>query len=493
MQTKKAIVIGSGVAGMAVAIRLATDGFETSVYEKNDYPGGKLSYFEKAGFRFDRGPSLFTQPTHIEDIFNYANIPIEKYFSYQPVDIACHYFFANGKRVLAYTDTHQFAQELHSQLNENPRAVTDYLQRADNLYNKVGHIFLNHSLHKAGTWFQSHTIEALRTVGLGDLFSSLHRSNKKHFQTAEAVQLFNRYATYNGSNPYQAPGMLRMIPHLEMNEGTFYPKGGMISITQALYHLALDKGVRFHFNHPVEKIYTKGNQVTGIETDGKSIDADVVISNGDVYYTYRHLLNDTKRAAKIARTERSSSALIFYWGIEKRFTELGLHNILFSDAYKEEFTHIFKHKTLYHDPTVYINITSKMESHHAPEGCENWFVMINAPVQEGQDWTEMKNTARKNIISKVNKILSCDIEQHISTETVLDPVGIFNNTGTYKGALYGTSSNSKWSAFLRPANFSKEWKGLYFCGGTVHPGGGIPLCLKSAEITSTIIRNDYQQ
>jgi len=170
-----------------------------------------------------------------------------------------------------------------------------------------------------------------------------------------------------------------------------------------------------------------------------------------------------------------------------------LHNILFSNAYEEEFAHIFKQKTLYNDPTVYINITSKMESHHAPEGCENWFVMINAPVQEGQDWTEMKTIARKNIINKINKILSCDVEQHISTETVLDPVGIFNNTGTYKGALYGTSSNSKWSAFLRPANFSNRWKGLYFCGGTVHPGGGIPLCLKSAEITATMIRSEYQK
>ena len=490
MSEKKAIVIGSGVAGMAVAIRLATDGWSTEVFEKNSYPGGKLTFFEQDGYRFDAGPSLFTQPTHLEELFAYAGESIQDYFHYQKVDVSCRYFYENGKCITAYGDRQKLAAELNEKLQENPANVLNYLDRSEKLYHDVGNIFLNHSLHKKDTWFRKHTLKAMGTVGASDLFGSLHESNKKHFRSEEAVQLFNRYATYNGSNPYQAPGMLRMIPHLEMNEGTFYPRGGMISITNALYELARKKGVKFHFNSPVEEIAVSHKKVCGVVVSGQKVFADIVVSNGDVYHTYRHLLKNTSQSAQIAKTERSSSALIFYWGMKKEYAGLGLHNIFFSQSYKEEFDCIFKQKTLHNDPTVYINITSKMEKEHAAEGGENWFVMINAPVQEGQNWPELIQAAKKNILDKLRRMLDAEVENHIASESILDPGKIGNNTLTYKGALYGTSSNSKWSAFLRPANFSTEYNGLYFCGGTVHPGGGIPLCLKSAQITSSIIRKD---
>ena len=183
--------------------------------------------------------------------------------------------------------------------------------------------------------------------------------------------------------------------------------------------------------------------------------------------------------------------MIFYWGIKKEFSQLGLHNILFSDKYDVEFDHLFNKKTLFNDPTIYINITSKMEANQAPDGCENWFVMINAPTNNGQDWATMIQEAKKHIVQKINRILKTDIETFIETEEVLNPVTIEQKTSTYQGSLYGTSSNSKFAAFFRPSNFSSEINGLYFCGGTVHPGGGIPLCLKSAYITSELIKKKY--
>ena len=185
--------------------------------------------------------------------------------------------------------------------------------------------------------------------------------------------------------------------------------------------------------------------------------------------------------------ERSSSAVIFYWGIRGQFPELDLHNILFSADYRQEFEHLFEKKTLFNDPTVYLNITSKELPTDAPPGCENWFVMINAPGDYGQDWDALVAQARENILAKVSRHLGTDLAPLIESEDVLTPPLIEQRTSSYRGALYGAASNSKFAAFLRHPNFSNKIKHLYCCGGSVHPGGGIPLCLLSAKITAGLI------
>jgi phytoene desaturase len=493
MQREKVVVIGSGIAGMAASIRLASHGFKVEVYETNDYPGGKLSFFENAGYKFDAGPSLFTQPQNIEELFIVAQEPITHYLNYVSVDVSCNYFFENGKRLTAYTNKEKLYEEFREQLEESPESIKRYLKDAEKLYDNVGNIFLNYSLHKSKTWLHQRVLKALSAVKTSYLFGTLNQHNNSVFKSEEAIQIFNRFATYNGSNPFKAPGMLSLIPHLEQNQGTYYPKGGMISITNALYQLALKKGVSFHFNHKVEKIEHQHKKITGIITNNRHVDADIVVSNGDVYYTYKNLLNHQSKSEQLLKLERSSSALIFYWGIKKEFSQLGLHNILFSEDYKKEFEDLFDTMTMTDDPTIYINITAKMEKNQAPEGCENWFVMINAPANVGQDWEKIKLEIRSAVINKINRILNTDIEKHIETEDIMDPVSIEQKTGTFKGSLYGTSSNSKFAAFFRPANFTSKFKGLYFCGGTVHPGGGIPLCLKSAYIMSEIIKTDYEK
>ncbi len=487
MQDSKAIVIGTGVGGLAIAIRLALKGYQVEVFEKNSYPGGKLSAFEKDGFRFDAGPSLFTQPQNIEELFSLAGEPIENYFSYQQVPIANKYFYENGKQVKAYTDAEDFAREMKLQLNEDPQVVLKYLQQSKKLYENIGILFLEHSLHRAKTWFHGRVFKALSSVKLSYLFQSLHQYNSSKFSSPEAVQLFNRFATYNGSSPYKTPAMLSLIPHLEQNEGTFYPIGGMISITNALYQLALKKGVKFHFDSPVKRIVHDNGNVSGVEVNEQVYSAKIIVSNADVYFTYKNLLANPSMAKKVLKQERSSSAVIFYWGIKKKFPQLELHNIFFSKEYKNEFEYIFKEGKLSSDPTVYINITSKMQANQSPEGKENWFVMVNAPANKGQNWEELKKVLRENILLKLSRMLGEDIGAQIETEHTLDPIMIEQQTASYMGSLYGTSSNSKFAAFLRHANFTSSIKGLYFCGGSVHPGGGIPLCLKSAKIVSDLI------
>jgi phytoene desaturase len=352
-------------------------------------------------------------------------------------------------------------------------------------------MFLSHPLRRK-TFLNSAIIQALTTSRWKYLFHTLDKLNTTSFTKPHTIQLFNRYATYSGSSPYKAPAMLSLIPHIEFNEGVFYPKGGMINISRALHKLAIKKGVQFYFDMPVQRIIFHEGEVRGVVVNNENIYADVVVSNADVYTTYKHLLRKETKAASLLKSERSSGAIVFYWGINKEFPQLELHNIFFTKNYKAEFDHIFRRKILYNDPTVYVNITSKCEPQHAPAGKENWFVMINAPANFGQNWHILKQQCRTNIINKLNHILQTDIGPLIVEEETLDPISLESKTGSFMGAIYGTSSNTKRATFLRHPNFSKHTRRLYFTGGTVHPGGGIPLCLRSAKIVSELIQHDIK-
>ncbi len=490
----KAFIIGSGIAGISTAIRIAVNNFDVTVFEKNACPGGKIGLLEKDGYTFDTGPSLFVQPENIEELFKLAGEDIHEYFNYKPVNIGCKYFYEDGTVINAYTDKKKFAHELNTTTGESQEKTLVYINEAGSIYKNIGTIFLNHSLHKTSTLKRANILKALRNTKSNYLFSTLHQSNKKQFSNAHTVQLFDRYATYSGSNPYQAPGMLKLIPHIEFSEGVFYPEGGMISIINALYKLAVKKGVQFKFKTEVQKIIVDEHKAKGIVVDNKNLQADVIISNTDVYFTYLNLLNDKRKADIVLKQERSSSAIIFYWGIKKEFKQLELHNIFFSTNYEAEFDAIFKQKILYSDPTVYVNITSKFEPGlHAPANKENWFVMVNVASDKKMSEENIIKTCRQNILSKLSRLLNEDVESLIETEDVLHPQLIEANTSSYLGALYGTSSNTKSAAFFRHPNFSKDMQRLYFAGGSVHPGGGIPLCLKSAQITSDIILEDSRK
>lgn len=481
---KKAIVIGAGIAGIASALRLNRKGYQVTVFEANAYAGGKLHAINQNGFRFDLGPSLFTMPHLVDELFRLYEINPREHFNYSKKKVVCNYFWNDGTTFSVPADKEEFVQSASEKFDIPQKNLQQYLRRNKEKYDLTADIFLNKSLHKWGTYLSFDTLKSLMQAGKLHINRTLNEVNQHYFSNPKIIQLFNRYATYNGSSPYSTPGIMSMIPHLEMYYGTFYPSGGMHEISQSLFRLASKVGVQFHFEEAVTSINHKADRVLGVTTGKGTFLSDVVVSNMDVFSTYKHLLKSARQPTKILHQERSSSALIFYWGINATFPTLDLHNILFSDHYREEFSEIFNNKNLHDDPTVYINITSKEDPNDAPVNCENWFVMINAPGNVGQDWPELIKKSRANIIRKINKVLNVDIEKLILSEYVLDPVKIEEQTKSFQGSLYGTSSNSKFAAFLRHSNFSGQFKNLYFCGGSVHPGGGIPLCLLSAKIVS---------
>lgn len=481
-------IIGAGIAGIASSIRLAAAGHEVTVFEANAYPGGKLSVFTLEGYRFDAGPSLFTMPQYVEELFALCGERAEDHFRYVQVDTACHYFWEDGTRLRVPADPEQFAEEAQRVLGVPAEQVRRFLTHSAEKYALAGKIFLEKSLHRADTWLSKSVAKAMLRLPRFELFQTMHQAHQKAFSNEKMVQLFNRYATYNGSNPYKASGMLTIIPHFEHNIGVFYPEGGMHAITTSLYELSLRQGVKYQFSTPVTEIITEGGRVKGLRTDGESLYLlDKVVSNMDVYYTYKRLLPEEKHPEHILNQPKSTSALIFYWGVKREFPELGLHNIFFTEDYRAEFEALEVGHVV-DDPTIYVNITSKLTPTDVPEGGgENWFILVNAPCHQGQDWSQVIPEIRKNTLQKLSRNLGVDLESLLVCEDILEPREIERRTSSHLGALYGYSSNTMMAAFLRHPNFSNRIEGLHFVGGSVHPGGGIPLCLLSAKITSELI------
>lgn len=524
-------VIGSGVAGLATAIRVAARGDSVTLFEKNGTPGGKISQIRDKGYRFDTGPSLFTLPNLVDELLSLklnADVQSSLYgknsFKYFRLENSCRYFYPDGTVFDFFQDTQKLKEQIENNTDENFENILKRLNQSEFIYNLTSDLFIFNSFHK----FSNFLKEENRSIPLHlhklGFHRTMHSANKSLFKDKRIVQLFDRYATYNGSSPYRAPATLNMISHLEHNIGAFFPEKGIYSIADTLYKKGVELGVKFEFNSLVtevivenfkgtrkrmNEIYSeinsgenyadnsgdkntanfgkkwRGKRAVGVSVNGVSKYFDYVVCDTDVRYAAENMFNGRYRhplKKRLSKLEPSSSALIFYWGVKGEFKQLDVHNILFTSDYKEEFEYLFKKRELYSDPTVYIFISKKVVPGDAPDGCENWFVMVNAPYNNGQDWQRIIANARESIIKKIDKTFNIKIEDYIEVEHIASPVTIERNTLSSKGALYGSSSNSMFSAFLRHPNTLIKIKNLSFTGGSTHPGGGIPLCLASAII-----------
>ncbi|MFM7662649.1 MAG: 1-hydroxycarotenoid 3,4-desaturase CrtD [Bacteroidota bacterium] len=485
-KTKSAIVVGSGIAGIASALRLRSKGYDVQVFEANSYLGGKLTKLTLGKYQFDAGPSLFTMPHFVEELFLLFNKTPSDYFLYKSCDTACHYFFDDGIFLPFYVNLNKTIESVENVLKIDGDPLRRHFEKSKFIYEKTSRVFLENSLHDIRTYLNKEIISSILALPSLSLFKTMNEANESALNHPKLVQIFNRYATYNGSNPFQAPGILNIIPHLEHGIGSFFPIKGMYSITTSLVKLAKEEGVIFKTNARIDKILIKNKKVIGVNSNGKIYKSDLVFCNSDIKPAYKNLLQTVKKPKKTLSQEPSSSAMIFYWGIKKQFPKLDMHNIFFTNDYKQEFDSIFSKSTVYDDPTIYVHISSKMVTNYAPANCENWFVMVNVPYNSGQDWGTLRNQIKRNILLKLKKQLGEDIEALIEEEDYLDPIRIEERTSSFGGSLYGASSNDRTAAFFRHPNVTAV-KGLYFVGGSAHPGGGIPLCLLSAKIATKYI------
>jgi len=486
-------IVGSGLAGLAAAARLAASGHELRVFEQGSRPGGKAATETGGGYRFDTGPSLLTMPEVFDELFAFAGRRREDYLSFLPLEEICRYFFDDGSQLSAFHDQQAFGAELQRVLGESPAALERYLRYCGRLNRIAGELFMRNSLHELATYTKPSILLSVLQLWRLDLFRSMDQAHRAFFQDPRTVQLFNRYATYNGSSPYRVPATLNIIPAVEYLGGAYAVAGGIHALPCAIETLCRELGVMFSYETPVRSIITEraggGRRVLGLQTDWEEFRADVVISNLDVIGTYRDLLQDTEAPLykRYQKLEASSSGMVFLLGIGASFPQLSHHNIFFSADYPAEFRGLFEDLRCPEDPTVYLNVGCRSTPGDAPEGKENWFVLLNAPRDAGQDWTAERARMRRAVLTRLSSALGREIEPLIEYESGFNPPDIEKNTGAAYGSLYGISSNTKLAAFLRHPNRSRRYKGLFFCGGSAHPGGGMPLAVLSGAITAGLV------
>jgi phytoene desaturase len=320
-----------------------------------------------------------------------------------------------------------------------------------------------------------------------DGWRTMDAAIRSYVRSPHLRQLFGRFATYVGASPFQAPATLNVIAHVELAGGVWYPQGGVYAIAAALEKLARELGVEIHPGCAAQQIAVANGRAQGVTlADGQGVPAAAVIANVDVYTAAQTLLPpDLNWPA--ARPEPSCSGFILLLGVNKNHPALAHHNIFFSGHYRREFDDIFGRGLPPDEPTIYAAITSKTNADHAPAGHENWFVLVNAPALGANfDWEAGAAAYRDRVLARLAHF-GFDLRPHIEVEQIITPAHLARHTGAWRGALYGASSNSRWAAFKRPHNRDPHLRGLYYAGGTTHPGGGVPMVMLSGKVAAELM------
>ena len=502
-QTMHVVVIGAGMGGLAAAIRLAARGACVTVVEQGPRPGGKLNQWTCDGWRFDTGPSLLTMPWTLRDLFADAGCGLDDFLTLDPVDPVCRYTFADGATLDLTTDSARMAANIEALSPRDVPAFFRFLAYTGDLYATAAEPFLHYPMQRGRIARERNNLFrfGVRPRDLAKVASlrSVHGTVQRFFHDPRLRQVFDRYATYNGSSPYNAPAALCLIPFVEFSTGAWHPRGGMYRIAAAMTALAERLGVSLRLDAPVATITHRNGRATGVRlVSGEEIAADAVIANVDVLTTYERLLDVdlpgvwTARDA-LRKREPSYSAFLLLLGTRRRLPELPHHSIFFSEDYRAEFADIRARRVPPTDPTIYICRATATDPSTAPPDCDNLFVMVNVPALDGRtEWRTFAPHYRDQVL-RVLRRRGVDIAPEIAVEAVWTPETIMHEYGAQRGAIYGFASNSRGAAFLRPPNQSPVLPGLYFAGGSTHPGGGVPLALLSGKIAADLVMENVKE
>jgi len=487
------VVIGAGLGGLSAAISLATEGFSVDLLEKNDKVGGKLNILEKDGFTFDLGPSILTMPHIFQALFDRAGKNMADYINIQTVEPHWRNFFEDGSTLDLSSDPERMKQELDKLGPNTAKEFEAFLAYSKKLCEITEQGYFEHGLDSF--WELLKHYGPVRSLLEFDVFRSMDQGVRRFIKDPKLVDVLNYFIKYVGSSPYDAPALMNLLPYIQFGYGLWYVKGGMYGIAEGLQKLAEELGVNIRVNSEVAEIQHNAGRATAVSLlDGTVIPADIVVSNMEVIPAYKKLLNNEKEAKRLQRFEPSCSGLVLHLGVDTIYPQLAHHNFFYSDHPREHFNAVFHDNKLSDDPTIYLVAPVKSDPTQAPPGCEIIKILPHIPHLNPEQplTTEDYAALRERVLIKLERMGLTDLRKHIVCEEYWTPIDIEQRYYSNQGSIYGVVADRFKNLGFKIPQRSKDISNLYFVGGSVNPGGGMPMVTLSGQLVRDKILADLK-
>jgi phytoene desaturase len=481
-----ALVIGAGLGGIATAARLARAGFQVRVLEKNGIPGGRCGQLVRDGHRFDTGATLFLMPEVFAETYAALGERMEDHLELRRIDPTYRIRFGDETHLALTSDLGALEAQLEAIEPGSFEALLRYLAEGSRSYHLCLERFVGRNFPRFLDYFSLQNLPLLfRLKALVKHYDNIGR----YFADPHLRAAFTFQNMYLGLSPFDAPATYSLVQYTELAEGVWFPLGGIYRVIESLAGIAEEQGVRFSYNTPVKRIEVDGDHATGVVlADGSFMGADVIVANADLPYVYSQLLPDAGEASRLDRLRYTCSAIMFYWGIDTVYPQLGTHNVFLAGDYRASFDRIFKDHGLPEEPSFYVHAPARTDPAAAPLGQDTLMVLVpvgHLDARSAQDWHALQARARTAVMRRLAASAGIsDLEQHLKFEVSYTPRDWCSLYNLAKGAAFGLSHNFLQVGYLRPHNRHRRYGNLYFVGSSTHPGTGLPMVLLSARLTT---------
>jgi diapolycopene oxygenase len=494
-KNKQVVVIGAGLGGLSAAISMATEGFAVVVVEKNDKVGGKLNLLHKDGFSFDLGPSILTMPEIFDALFTRAGKNRADYVVIEKVEPHWRNFFEDGTTVDLTPDAEAMRRELNKLGPETAEEFARFMAYSKKLCNETEAGYFAKGLDSF--WELLRFYGPLRSLLSFDVFRSMDQGVRRYISNPKLVEILNYFIKYVGSSPYDSPALMNLLPHIQFEYGLWYVKGGMYGMAQGMERLALELGVKFRLNTEVVEIRHNDSRATAIcLKNGEVLPADFVISNMEVIPAMKKLLNSpASTLKKMQRFAPSCSGLVLHLGVDRIYPQLAHHNFFYSNKPREHFDAIFHSHRLSEDPTIYLVAPCKTDPAQAPKDCEIIKILPHIPHLNPEYPLSPDDylAFRERVLIKLERMGLTGLRKHIVTEEYWTPHDIESRYYSNQGSIYGVVADRFKNLGFKAPQRSNELNNLYFVGGSVNPGGGMPMVTLSGQLVRDKILADLGQ
>jgi diapolycopene oxygenase len=486
MEKKKVVVVGGGLGGMSAAISLArhSNAFDITLVEKNRQLGGKLNVLEKEGFSFDLGPSILTMPHIFEELFSMHGKNMKEYVKIRSVRPHWRNFFEDGKILDLEPKVQNMKKEPSSLSDRDIEELNNFLDYSKELYEFSNKTYFENQSEK--TLDVMRYYNPLKVLWKSDFFSTMDEGVRKRISNRYMVDILNFFVKYVGSSPYDAPAILNLLPYIQWEFDLWYVDGGMYNLALGLEKLMGELGIKIMKDTEVTGIEKEGNKIVGVELNGsKTISLDILVSNMEVIPFYEKVSKEPKERVEpySKKYGPACSGFALHLGVDREYSQLRHHNFFFSKEAKQHFGKIFHDRGLTDDPTIYLVAPMKTDPGQGPNGCEVIKILPHIPVMDEKNpfTAEEYEKYRENVLNKLERMGLTDLRKHIVTEELWTPETIQANYYSNKGSIYGVISDKEKNRGFKTPKRSEFYDNLFFVGGSVNPGGGMPMVVLSGQ------------